>query len=676
MPSGGNMTKEPISLSLFRLFLGIALVILLAMIYWSTSLIEKDINELEEQIEELQSEIERLGEFSLQELQSQSDFASDAKNLLSPDSFYTKTLPEMLGSHFRPNGNYRQATIGKPKNLHPFSNWAQVSEWIGISSVTLANMHFGIYETMGPGAAIRMEERINSDTGGPEFWVFLRKNLYWQPLVSHLDLAPWFSKRHRVTAHDFKFYYDAMMNPFVQEAGAVASRTYYNDVESFKVIDDSTFVIRWKTKTIDGEKKNRYSAKLLTGGLRPLATFVYQYFPNGKKIVEDDSDPEIYRKDSVWAQNFSEHWAKNTIVSCGPWTFDGWNEKRIIFERNPRFFNRYAALMDQRTTTFKQNPDSPWQDFKSEKTESVALRPDQLVEWEDFQKSSMYAEQQDKIKRLDYLSRSYFFIGWNQASPFFRSQKVRQAMTMAIDRKRIIDVILNGLGVEITGPFFIGSPSYDQDIKPWPYDPVGAKRLLEKEGWYDRDGDGIRNKEVGGKVIPFSFSLTYYVKNDTTKSICEYVATALKKIGVNCQLNGVDLADLSAMFDDKSFDALSLGWGLGSPPEDPRQLWYSSGAGKKGSSNAVGFSNQEADQIIDALEYEFNRDKRIAMYHRFHQIIHEEAPYTFLYTPKTVFLYRSHVQNVFIPSEQQDLIPGANVLEPQSSIFWLKESSG
>jgi len=248
-------------------------------------------------------------------------------------------------------------------------------------------------------------------------------------------------------------------------------------------------------------------------------------------------------------------------------------------------------------------------------------------------------------------------------------------MTMAIDRNRIINGILNGLGVEITGPFFIGSSSYDHAIKPWPFDPVAAKRLLEEEGWYDYDDDGIRNKEVDGKVIPFSFALTYYVKNDTTKAICEYVATALKQIGVDCQLNGVDLADLSAMFDDKSFEALSLGWGLGTPPEDPRQLWSSAGAKVKGSSNAIGFSNQEADQIIDDLEFTYDRKKRLQLYHRFHQIIHEEAPYTFLYTPKVVYLYRSRLKNVFIPAERQDLIPGADVAEPQSSIYWLQRES-
>ena len=193
------------------------------------------------------------------------------------------------------------------------------------------------------------------------------------------------------------------------------------------------------------------------------------------------------------------------------------------------------------------------------------------------------------------------------------------------------------MGVEATGTFFKYSKNSDPSITPWPFDPQLARRYLEEEGWFDSDGDGILDKIIDGKLVPFRFSLTYYVKNVTTKAICEYISTALKEIGIACNLSGVDTADLSAAFDDKSFEALFLGWALETPPEQPRQLWDSSGANEKGSSNAIGFSNKEADEIINKLDYEFDPEKRLALYHRFDQIIHDEAPYTFLYSPQTTF---------------------------------------
>ena len=115
-----------------------------------------------------------------------------------------------------------------------------------------------------------------------------------------------------------------------------------------------------------------------------------------------------------------------------------------------------------------------------------------------------------------------------------------------------------------------------------------------------------------------------------------------------------------------------MGWKLGSPPYDPRQIWHSEGAKEKGSSNAIGFSNQEVDDIIEQLNYEENLSKRTALYHRFHTILHEEAPYTFLYTPKACLLYRERVQNLFIPSERSDLIPDADIPEPSHDVTWLK----
>lgn len=303
------------------------------------------------------------------------------------------------------------------------------------------------------------------------------------------------------------------------------------------------------------------------------------------------------------------------------------------------------------------------------------MQPNQEIELENFLKSPHYEKQKKEgagIRRLDYLGRSYAYIGWNEAKPLFSSKKTRQAMTMAIDRSRIIRQNLNGNGVEITGGFSPTSPSYNKSIEPWPYDPAAARLLLEEEGWYDSDGDGVIDKEMDGARRPFRFSLTYFVKSSTSKSICEYISTALREIGVDCQLHGVDITDLSLIFDDKSFDACLLAWSLGSPPENPRQLWYSTGAKQKGSSNAVGFANAEADKIIDQLEYEDNYDKRLELYHRFHEILHEQQPYTFLYAPKTVLLYRDYIQNLFLPSERQDLIPGANIEEPDWSTVWIK----
>ncbi len=255
--------------------------------------------------------------------------------------------------------------------------------------------------------------------------------------------------------------------------------------------------------------------------------------------------------------------------------------------------------------------------------------------------------------------------------PFFSHENVRKALTLAIDRSRIIEQNLNLMAVATSGPFFLSSSAYDTSVSPYPYNPEEARHLLEEEGWVDLDGDGIRDKMINGQRIPFRFTLHYFVKSLSTKVIAEYVATALKKVGIHCELSGLDIADLSRQFEDKTFDAIFMGWKLGSPPEDPRQLWHSAGSTEKGSSNAIGFANARIDTLIELLNYEYDKSKRISLYHQFHQIIHKEAPYTFLYTPKARLLYREYVHNVFIPRDRQDLIPGADIGEPNTHSIWL-----
>ena len=689
------MNKEPIGLYVFRLLMGMALLGFMFMLYWSSTLIESNIREINNEIFLIRKELARVqvpqkgreprlnGAVLAPEPVTASDSVnslidSSIENLLKPDPFYEETLPELLGADFRPHGTFRRASIAKPENLHPFSNWSEVSQWNALCGGTVAQSMFGKYETLSPNFAYRVEER---NVGEPdhEFWVFLRDDLYWEPLDpsffdGEIQLAPHFLKRHPVTAHDFKFYFDAIMNPFNQESGALALRSYLGDIAEIKVIDDKTFVVRWKIHVIDGEPRIVYNSRNLTGALRPLAGWVYKYFADGSLIVEDDSDPETYRSDSVWAQNFAQHWAKNIIPSCGAWIFAGMNDQRIKFRRNENYFEPLAALGEEIEVRFKQSPDNVWQDFKGNKLDSYTLQPNQLIELEDFLLTPQYNQQDQKgagIERLDYVVRSYSYIGWNQAKPYFQSKRVRQALTMAIDRERIIRQNLNGMGIPITGTFFRYSPSYDPSIPFWPFDPERAKLMLAEEGWYDSDGDGILDKEIHGKKVPFRFSLTYYVKNPTTKAVCEYISTALRDIGIDCKLNGVDIADLTAAFEDKSFDAINLAWALGTPPEDPKQLWFSTGARERGSSNAVGFVNERADEIIKRLEFERDPAKRIELYHEFDRIIHEEQPYTFLYTPKAILLYRQYLKNVFIPKDRQDLIPGADVAEPDSSIFYL-----
>lgn len=611
-------------------------------------------------------------------------------NLLHEDPFYTSTLPKMLGPDFKPKGILYITNLGKPDNLHPFTNYVITAKWITQCVVTVAQLEFGKFETFAPNMAYKVEERKRKKSEGTEYWVHLRDGVYWEPLnPAHFSqgINPFFTQKHQVTAYDYKFYYDAINNPHVQEPGALASRDILGNIEELEVIDKLTFIVRFKTKKIiepDGKivSKIKYTDKFSMGTLRPLASFVYQYFPDGKKIIEDDNKSDIYRTDAIWAQNFTKHWAMNVIVSCGPWLFDGMTDQQIKFKRNPNYYFPYAVLSEGMEVSFKNTPDAMWLDFVAGKIDIYTLLATQLFNFQDLMKSGQYIKQKTEdpslsIKTLEYVPYTYYYVGWNETTPFFKSKKVRQAMTMAIDRKRIIDQMLNGKAVETTGPTYPFSYGYDTSITPWPYDPQTARRLLEEDGWFDRDGSGMISKIIDGKKVPFSFKMTYLFSSTVAKPICEYIVTALKEVGIECKLNALQVSDFFTASKNKTDEASFRAWvyyiNPTTFPEQLRPIWYSTGAKAKGSGNIIGFANKEADEIIDKLDYEYDRNKRVELYRRFHAIMHEEQPYTFLFIPLTILEYRNYVQNLFIPAKRQDLIPGANIQDPEYSIVWINK---
>ncbi|MEZ5315144.1 MAG: ABC transporter substrate-binding protein [Chlamydiales bacterium] len=678
------MKKSTLIKSLFE----VGLLILFALLYWSSILIEEDIKAMRLEMKQLKFDLSRLGQkidsSKLSEVKKNS-FQTNAtfSNILQEDPYFAKILPNLIGEDFEPKGVVKEAMISQPDNLHPFNPFWNVFQLYSLCTVRLGDHTFGKYETLASDMALRIEARPRNDLPDTqEYWVFLREDVYWHPLnpahfPSSLKLDPHFFEKHPVTSYDFKFAYDAVMNPYVSEGKAVALRTYFVDIEEFKVIDEYTFVIRWKPyETPNHEMKVKYTSLNLMAGLQPLPCFVYQYFADGIKIIEDSSDKDVYQKNSIWAQNFSQHWAKNVIVSCGPYLFDGMNDEGIQLKRNPDYYNPYKVLVEGIYYRFKESTDAIWQDFKTGKVDLCHLASNQLPELERFLGSEEYAQQKaqgDEIKFIDYVDLSFYYLGWNTIKPFFSNPKLRKAMTLAIDRKRIIEQNLNDMAIHINGPFFRYSPSYDETIPLPPFNPDEACALLDAEDWIDSDGDGVREKFIDGQKVLFQFKLFYFVKNLSSKIIAEYISSALREVGVECQLAGLDLADLSRQFHDKSFDAIFMGWKIGFPPEDPSPIWHSTGAKKKGSPNAIGFASPEIDAIIESLNYEYDIEKRLLLYHKFHREIDQEAPYTFLYTPKIRLLYREYIKNIFIPRERDDLIPGANISEPNIELIWIEK---
>ncbi|MBS0654182.1 MAG: permease [Verrucomicrobia bacterium] len=678
------MKESPRSYLLFRFLFSLLVLVLLLLLYWSFNLQEERLRDIEETLKFIMHDQQAQKMSKREEYTGQVPAAkSEGPNLLVPDPYFRITLPTLLGPDFVPKGTLRMGTLGKPDNLHPFSPWAQVAEWMSYCQGSASEPQVGFYETLAQDFAWKIEERPSDRADHTSFWVYLRDDLFWQPLSQSdfpgpMLLSPHFLQKHQVTAKDFQFYWQAISNPHNDAAGAVALRTLLCDIDNVDVVDDLTFVVTLKllpSKEANGKTKFLlpYTSHFYVAQLRPLASFVYQYGPDGQKICPDDASSDFYAKSLIWAGNFSMHFASRVIVSCGPWIFDGMSERQIRFRRNPDYYSPVHALYEAIEVYFFDSVDAIWRDFLDQKIDLCQVAPQNFIELTRYLQSQEYADQNKQgssIKKLEFLQRGFSYVAWNENRQFFQNKRVRQALTHAIDRSQLIRQNLSGQAIEITGPFFYDSDDYDRALPPYSYDPARARDLLAQEGWYDSNGDGVIDKMVDGERVDFHFVLTYFVKDLSAKSICEAISDFMKAVGIDCQIQGLDVADLSASIDDKSFDALFLAWQLSAPPEDPRQLWHSEWAAQRGSSNMIGFRNSEVDRIIDRLQFTYDPEKRKELYRDLDKIFYDEQPYTFLFTRKSTLVHWSWIHNIFIPRERHDLIPGAVVEQPVFLYSW------
>jgi ABC-type transport system substrate-binding protein len=235
----------------------------------------------------------------------------------------------------------------------------------------------------------------------------------------------------------------------------------------------------------------------------------------------------------------------------------------------------------------------------------------------------------DRFQRFSSIGYFYSYIGYNIRNPLFSDAKIRTALGMAIDIDPIIKYVLYGEGERVTGPYPKITEWYDTNIKPIPYDPKGALKILNAYGW-KKNADGWLEKE--GKL--FEFNLITNSGNPIRKNILTIVQESWRKIGVKCNTQLFEWAVfLKDFVNALKYDALVLGWSMGADP-DLYQIWHSSQAGPN-QLNFVGYKNFKVDQLITRIRKEYNRSKQVKMARELHRLVARDQPYTFLYVTKS-----------------------------------------
>jgi ABC-type transport system substrate-binding protein len=416
-------------------------------------------------------------------------------------------------------------------------------------------------------------------------------------IVFRLRSGVKFHDGHSFEAADVKFTYEAIMNP----RNISPRQSDFEPVKEVDVIDPLTVRVVYK---------RLYSPALGTWAMGVLPEHLLNSRVLGKEAAQAGKNPEQF---SMRDSAFNRH-----PVGCGPFVFKEWKPDQFI--KLDRYMNYWEGPPDYSQYFFRIIPDSLTQEMEyyAGTIDAYDVRPHQVAR---FQNDPAY-------QSFSGLALGYTYIGYNMRREPFNDRRVRTALGMAVNVNKIIKYVLFGQGEPITGPFPKQTDFYDPAVKPLPYDPPGALKLLEEAGW-KRNREGWLEKN--GKRL--QFTLITNNGNDLRKAILTVAQDEWRKIGIDVRTDLLEWAVfIQKRVEKADFDAVVLGWSMGMEP-DLYQIWHSSQTNPY-QLNFVGFKNEEADDLIVKIRQEYDHERQVAYCHQLHEIIAREQPYNFLYVTK------------------------------------------
>jgi len=311
-----------------------------------------------------------------------------------------------------------------------------------------------------------------------------------------------------------------------------------------------------------------------------------------------------------------------TVIGTGPFMLREWlHGDRITLMRNPHYW-RGAPRLDALIYRVLADEEELLAELEAGQIDVAQIRPGALARVEAAENFEVYR----------YPAAEGYFIAFNNDHPVLGDRRVRQALSYALDRERLVDQILLDQGTLLATGLLPGHWALRGDTGPglYDYDPGEARRLLAEAGWSDSDGDGILDRE--GE--PLQLSLATNAGNGTREAIAILAGQYYRAIGVAAQVELVEWGNLLGRMFSHRFDAVVLSWPLELDP-DQREFWHCEENALGSGFNFVSYCNPHLDALLieGATMLSCDSERRAEIYSEMASILTEDRPYDFLFAP-------------------------------------------
>ena len=303
------------------------------------------------------------------------------------------------------------------------------------------------------------------------------------------------------------------------------------------------------------------------------------------------------------------------------------HSKNIILRAHDNYFEGRPKI-DKISFHVIADPMTRFLMLKSQSLDVGSIEPMQFerqLKKDFFQKFNVYEE----------ISHSYAYLGFNLRLEKFKNPKIRQALSLALNRQELVDILFFKHAKVCTGPFLPKSKAFNPDVKAPIQNIKEAKKLL-KEAGYDANN-------------PLTFEIVTSNASPIRPYAAQILQHQLKRAGVLVTLRVMEWqAFLNMVVFPHKFDAILLGWGL-SPTPDPYMFWHTDND-KQGGFNLVGYNNPKMNKMIEESQGIIDREKLSRLWKEMFKMIVDDNPYLFLYIPTSITAVDKNIKNI-VPSQ-------------------------
>ncbi|MGH1359312.1 MAG: ABC transporter substrate-binding protein [Burkholderiaceae bacterium] len=298
-------------------------------------------------------------------------------------------------------------------------------------------------------------------------------------------------------------------------------------------------------------------------------------------------------------------------VGTGAYKFEAWEaNSKVVVSRNPDYWGGSAPL---EAIIFR-----PITDANTRIAEMLAGGLDVMVEvppdsLQQFRSNNDFTVQEQAGPHV-------WFLILNAKEGPFANKAVRQAANYAINKKALVENILQGTAEVAAGP----TPpafawAYNKSLQPYPYDPAKAKALLEQAGYKGEELTFFVAEGGSGMLDPIAMGTA--------------IQADLQAVGMKVKIETYEwntyLGKVNPGLAGKA-DMAEMAWMTNDPDTLPFLALRTAASPDKGGFNSGYYSNKKVDELLSAARTETDQSKRASLYQEMQTIVKDDAPWVFV----------------------------------------------